>query len=83
MAGPGCPKPAKLRHGWRYECPFAPNRPLRKNIVIRSATLADAAEIARLSAQLGYPAEVPVFADRLRRLATTAGGRASSAWNTG
>ena len=36
--------------------------------LIRSATLADAAEIARLSAQLGYPAEVAVFADRLERL---------------
>ena len=36
--------------------------------MIRSATFADAPEIARLSAQLGYPADVAVFADRLRRL---------------
>jgi GNAT superfamily N-acetyltransferase len=36
--------------------------------LIRAATLADAAEIARLSAQLGYPADVAVFADRLERL---------------
>jgi N-acetylglutamate synthase-like GNAT family acetyltransferase len=36
--------------------------------LIRGATLADAAEIARLSAQLGYPAEVAVFAGRLERL---------------
>jgi len=35
---------------------------------IRSATVADAAEIARLSAQLGYPADEQVFAARLRRL---------------
>jgi GNAT superfamily N-acetyltransferase len=35
---------------------------------IRTATLADAAEIARLSAQLGYPADADVFAERLRRL---------------
>jgi GNAT superfamily N-acetyltransferase len=36
--------------------------------LIRGATLGDAAEIARLSAQLGYPADVAVFADRLARL---------------
>ncbi len=35
---------------------------------IRSATVADAAEIARLSAQLGYPADVAVFEARLRQL---------------
>jgi GNAT superfamily N-acetyltransferase len=35
---------------------------------IRTAALADAAEIARLSAQLGYPAGVAVFEARLRRL---------------
>ena len=35
---------------------------------IRSATVADAAEIARLSAQLDYPADEQVFAARLRRL---------------
>lgn len=35
---------------------------------IRVATIADAAEIARLSAQLGYPAPVETFAARLRRL---------------
>ena len=36
--------------------------------LIRSATLDDAAEVARLSAQLGYPADVAVFADRLERI---------------
>ncbi len=36
--------------------------------LIRSATLDDAAEVARLSAQLGYPADVAVFADRLDRI---------------
>lgn len=36
--------------------------------MIRAASIADAAEIARLSAQLGYPADVAVFADRLERL---------------
>jgi GNAT superfamily N-acetyltransferase len=36
--------------------------------VIRAATLDDAADIARLSAQLGYPADVAVFADRLERI---------------
>lgn len=36
--------------------------------MIRSATIDDACEIARLSAQLGYPASVEVFAERLRRL---------------
>ena len=36
--------------------------------LIRAATIDDAAEIARLSAQLGYPADVAVFADRLERL---------------
>jgi GNAT superfamily N-acetyltransferase len=36
--------------------------------LIRGATLGDAAEIARLSAQLGYPAGIAVFADRLARL---------------
>ncbi|HEX2083533.1 MAG TPA: GNAT family N-acetyltransferase [Xanthomonadaceae bacterium] len=35
---------------------------------IRDATVDDAPEIARLSAQLGYPAEAAVFAERLRRL---------------
>lgn len=35
---------------------------------IRDATLADTAEIARLSAQLGYPADVAAFEARLRRL---------------
>jgi GNAT superfamily N-acetyltransferase len=35
---------------------------------IRTATIADAAEIARLSAQLGYPAPAGVFAARLQRL---------------
>ncbi len=35
---------------------------------IRSARLDDAPEIARLSAQLGYPAEAGIFAGRLRRL---------------
>jgi N-acetylglutamate synthase-like GNAT family acetyltransferase len=35
---------------------------------IRAARAADAAEIARLSAQLGYPATVEVFAGRLQRL---------------
>ena len=37
--------------------------------MIRSATLADAAEIARLSAQLGQAAEASVFTERLRRIA--------------
>ena len=36
--------------------------------LIRAATIDDAAEIARLSAQLGYPADVAVLADRLERL---------------
>ena len=36
--------------------------------MIRSAAIGDAAEIARLSAQLGYPADVAVFADRLERI---------------
>lgn len=36
--------------------------------LIRAAGLADAAEIARLSAQLGYPGDVAVFADRLERI---------------
>ena len=35
--------------------------------MIRSAVVGDAAEIARLSAQLGYPADVAAFADRLER----------------
>lgn len=35
---------------------------------IRDATLADTTEIARLSAQLGYPADVAAFEARLRRL---------------
>ena len=35
---------------------------------IRDATLADTTEIARLSAQLGYPADVVAFEARLRRL---------------
>ena len=39
-----------------------------RSALIRGAALADAAEIARLSAQLGYPAEVAVFADRLERI---------------
>lgn len=37
--------------------------------MIREATIADAAGIARLSAQLGYAADVAVFEDRLRRIA--------------
>jgi GNAT superfamily N-acetyltransferase len=36
--------------------------------VIRAANIGDAAEIARLSAQLGYPADAAVFSDRLERL---------------
>lgn len=36
--------------------------------IIRNATPADAAEIARLSAQLGYPASEDTFAARLRML---------------
>lgn len=36
--------------------------------MIRAATIGDAGEIARLSAQLGYAAEVAVFEDRLRRM---------------
>lgn len=36
--------------------------------MIRAANIGDAADIARLSAQLGYPADVAVFADRLERL---------------
>jgi GNAT superfamily N-acetyltransferase len=36
--------------------------------IIRDATLDDAPEITRLSAQLGYPAEIAVFLERLRRL---------------
>lgn len=39
-----------------------------RSALIRAAALADAAEIARLSAQLGYPAEVAVFAGRLERI---------------
>ena len=39
-----------------------------RSALIRSATLADAAEIARLSAQLGYPADIAVFVDRLERI---------------
>jgi GNAT superfamily N-acetyltransferase len=35
---------------------------------IRSATVDDAPEIARLSAQLGYPDDVAVFEARLRRV---------------
>lgn len=35
---------------------------------IRTVTIADAAEIARLSAQLGYPAPIETFAARLQRL---------------
>lgn len=37
--------------------------------MIRAATLDDAAQIARLSAQLGYPADAAVFRERLRRIA--------------
>jgi GNAT superfamily N-acetyltransferase len=40
----------------------------REAFAIRDAVPADAAELARLSAQLGYPADVAVFAARLRRL---------------
>lgn len=36
--------------------------------MIRAATIDDAGEIARLSAQLGYAADVAVFEDRLRRM---------------
>lgn len=36
--------------------------------IIRKATPADAAEIARLSTQLGYPASVETFAARLHKL---------------
>jgi GNAT superfamily N-acetyltransferase len=36
---------------------------------IRAAAVADAADIARLSAQLGYAAEAAVFEDRLQRIA--------------
>ena len=36
--------------------------------MIRSAVVGDAAGIARLSAQLGYPADAAVFADRLERI---------------
>ena len=36
--------------------------------MIRAANIGDAADIARLSAQLGYPADADVFADRLERL---------------
>jgi N-acetylglutamate synthase-like GNAT family acetyltransferase len=36
--------------------------------MIRRATVDDAAEIARLSAQLGYPATIAAFAERLRLL---------------
>ncbi len=35
---------------------------------LRTAQPADAAEISRLSAQLGYPAPVEAFQDRLRKL---------------
>lgn len=35
---------------------------------IRSAAIADALEVARLSAQLGYPADAAVFAQRLAAL---------------
>jgi GNAT superfamily N-acetyltransferase len=37
-------------------------------VAIRIATVADAAQVARLSAQLGYPGAVDVFAARLQRL---------------
>ena len=40
----------------------------RSTIDIRPATAGDAAELARLSAQLGYPAEVPDIARRLALL---------------
>ena len=36
--------------------------------MIRRATADDAPEIARLSAQLGYPAAIAAFAERLRQL---------------
>jgi GNAT superfamily N-acetyltransferase len=36
--------------------------------LIRGATVGDAAEIARLSAQLGYPADAAAFTDRLERI---------------
>jgi len=36
--------------------------------MIRRATVDDAPEIARLSAQLGYPAAIAAFAERLRQL---------------
>ncbi|GAA5001312.1 GNAT family N-acetyltransferase [Pseudoluteimonas lycopersici] len=39
-----------------------------RSALIRAAIIADAAEIARLSAQLGYPARVGVFAGRLERM---------------
>ncbi len=35
---------------------------------VRNATLADAAQVARLSAQLGYPEHPDVFAARLQRV---------------
>lgn len=38
---------------------------------IRLARAADAAEVARLSAQLGYPAEAAVFAARLQAIAAS------------
>ncbi len=37
-------------------------------VAIRRAGVGDAAEISRLSAQLGYPAPVEAFEDRLRKL---------------
>lgn len=40
-----------------------------RSAVIRAATPADGPEIARLSAQLGYPADAETFADRLHRIA--------------
>ncbi|MFT3897370.1 MAG: GNAT family N-acetyltransferase [Thermomonas sp.] len=39
-----------------------------RSALIRVAATADAAEIARLSAQLGYPADIAVFAERLERM---------------
>lgn len=36
--------------------------------MIRDATVADAAEIARLSGQLGYPGDISTFEDRLARI---------------
>jgi len=39
-----------------------------RTATIREATVGDAAEISRLSAQLGYPADTAVFAQRLTAL---------------